>query len=78
MEWHGSDFESKTNDLILFFLALETMSIAVYVLTGMWRQRMEAGEAAMKYFLNGAFASGFLLYGCFGRCYVNLQCHVCA
>jgi NADH-quinone oxidoreductase subunit N len=51
------------NDLVLFFLGLETMSIAVYVLTGMWRERSHSGEAAMKYFLNGAFASGFLLYG---------------
>ena len=51
------------NDLLLFFLALETMSMAVYVLTGMWRERRQASEAAMKYFLNGAFASGFLLYG---------------
>jgi NADH-quinone oxidoreductase subunit N len=51
------------NDLILFFLGLETMSVAVYVLTGMWRERNQAGEAAMKYFINGAFASGFLLYG---------------
>ena len=59
----GMILMAMANDLILFFLALETMSIAVYVLTGMWRQRMEAGEAAMKYFLNGAFASGFLLYG---------------
>ena len=59
----GMILMAMANDLILFFLALETMSIAVYILTGMWRQRMEAGEAAMKYFLNGAFASGFLLYG---------------
>jgi len=59
----GMILMAMANDLILFFLALETMSIAVYILTGMWRQRMEASEAAMKYFLNGAFASGFLLYG---------------
>ncbi|NIO06773.1 MAG: NADH-quinone oxidoreductase subunit NuoN [Deltaproteobacteria bacterium] len=59
----GMILMAMANDLILFFLALETMSIAVYVLTGMWRERLEAGEAAMKYFLNGAFASGFLLYG---------------
>ncbi len=59
----GMILMATANDLIFFFLALETMSIAVYVLTGMWRQRNEAGEAAMKYFLNGAFASGFLLYG---------------
>ncbi|HVO93065.1 MAG TPA: NADH-quinone oxidoreductase subunit N [Terriglobales bacterium] len=51
------------NDLIIFFLALETMSIAVYVLTGMWRSSSRSSEAAMKYFLMGAFATGFLLYG---------------
>ena len=54
---------AAANDLILFFLGLETMSIAVYVLTGMWRARAAAAEAAMKYFLIGAFATGFLLYG---------------
>lgn len=51
------------NDLIVFFLGLETMSISVYVLTGIWRDSSRASEAAMKYFLMGAFATGFLLYG---------------
>lgn len=59
----GMILMATANDLILFFLALETMSVGVYTLTGMWPQRIKAGEAAMKYFLNGAFASGFLLYG---------------
>jgi NADH-quinone oxidoreductase subunit N len=54
---------AAANDLIVFFLGLETMSIAVYILTGMWRARAESAEAAMKYFLIGAFATGFLLYG---------------
>ena len=54
---------AAANDLILFFLGLETMSIAVYVLAGMWRSRAESAEAAMKYFLIGAFATGFFLYG---------------
>src|SRR5205807_2066388 len=44
-------------------LGLETMSIAVYVLTGLWRASSQSSEAAMKYFLMGAFATGFLLYG---------------
>ena len=39
------------------------MSIAVYVLAGIWHQRLASNEAALKYFLLGAFASGFLLYG---------------
>ena len=59
----GMILMAAAEDLILFFLGFETMSIAVYILTGMWRQRSEASEAAMKYFLVGAFAAGFLLYG---------------
>jgi NADH-quinone oxidoreductase subunit N len=39
------------------------MSVAVYILTGMWRGSARSSEAAMKYFLMGAFATGFLLYG---------------
>lgn len=54
---------AQANDLILFFLGLETMSIAVYILAGMWRERSQAAEAAMKYFIIGAFATGFFLYG---------------
>src|SRR6201981_675306 len=59
----GMILMAAANDLIVFFLALETMSIAVYVLTGMWRTNSRSSEAAMKYFLMGAFATGFLLYG---------------
>ncbi|MGH7775048.1 MAG: NADH-quinone oxidoreductase subunit N [Candidatus Binatia bacterium] len=59
----GMIFMAAANDLILLFLGLETMSIAVYILTGMWRERSQASEAAMKYFVIGAFATGFLLYG---------------
>ena len=59
----GMILMAAANDLILFFLGLETMSIAVYVLTGIWRERSRASEAAMKYFIIGAFATGFLLYG---------------
>ena len=54
---------AAANDLIIFFLGLETMSVAVYVLTGIWRTSSRSSEAAMKYFLMGAFATGFLLYG---------------
>src|SRR6476620_5569320 len=54
---------AAANDLIVFFLGLETMSVAVYVLTGMWRTSSRSSEAAMKYFVMGAFATGFLLYG---------------
>jgi len=50
-------------DMITMFLGLELMSIAVYVLTGYDRTRRASAEAGLKYFLIGAFASGFLLYG---------------
>lgn len=51
------------SDLIVIFLGLELMSVAVYVLAGIDRRSVFAAEAALKYFLLGAFASGFLLYG---------------
>ena len=51
------------NDLIVVFLALELLSIPLYILSGFARPRPESEEAALKYFLLGSFASGFLLYG---------------
>jgi NADH-quinone oxidoreductase subunit N len=54
---------ASAGDLIVVFLGLETMSLSLYVLAGFFRSRLEAGEASMKYFLIGAFASGFFLYG---------------
>lgn len=53
----------QATDLLLLFLALETMSVAVYVLTGLKRNDARSTEAAFKYFLLGAFASSFFLYG---------------
>ncbi|MBA3271280.1 MAG: NADH-quinone oxidoreductase subunit N [Acidobacteria bacterium] len=53
----------QATDLLLMFLALETMSIAVYVMTGIRRDQAQSTEAAFKYFLLGAFASSFFLYG---------------
>lgn len=50
-------------DLIVLFLGLEIMSVAVYVLAGYDRQSAFSAEAALKYFLIGAFGSAFLLYG---------------
>jgi len=52
-----------TRDLVVLFVALELMSISVYILTGLNRRDRRSSEAALKYFLMGAFASGFLLYG---------------
>ncbi len=59
----GMVIMAGANDLIVVFLGLETMSLALYVLAGIFRTRFDAGEASMKYFLLGAFASGFFLYG---------------
>ncbi len=50
-------------DLIVLFLGLEIMSVAAYVLAGVQRTEVRSGEAALKYFILGAFATGFLLYG---------------
>jgi NADH-quinone oxidoreductase subunit N len=59
----GMMLMAQATDLLLLFLALETMSIAVYVLTGIRRDQPASTEAAFKYFLLGAFASSFFLYG---------------
>lgn len=59
----GMMLMAAATDLIVLFLGLELMSIAVYVLAGIWRPELRSSEAALKYFLLGAFASGFLLYG---------------
>ena len=59
----GLMFMTASQDLIVFFLGLETMSMAVYVLAGYDRRSPASSEAGLKYFLIGAFASGFLLYG---------------
>jgi NADH-quinone oxidoreductase subunit N len=50
-------------DLLVIFLALEVLSLAVYVLTGLRRSSAQGAEAAFKYFLLGAFSSAFFLYG---------------
>jgi NADH-quinone oxidoreductase subunit N len=50
-------------NLITIFLGVETMSIGVYVMVGLRRRSRRGNEAALKYFLMGAFATGFMLYG---------------
>ncbi len=50
-------------DLIIVFLALELLSIPLYILVGFARPRVESEESSLKYFLLGAFASAFVLYG---------------
>jgi len=51
------------NDLLIIFLGLELMSICFYILAGFLRKRMKSNESSLKYFLLGAFMTGFLLYG---------------
>lgn len=50
-------------DLIVVFLALELLSIPLYILSGFGRPRPDSEESAMKYFLLGAFSSAFMIYG---------------
>lgn len=52
-----------SNDLIMLFLAIELMSLAIYVLAGIHRQSGRSAESALKYFIMGSFASGFLAMG---------------
>ena len=59
----GMAMLAMANDLVTIFIGIETMSLAVYALTASrWRSRHGA-EAAMKYFIMGAFSTAFLLYG---------------
>ena len=59
----GAMFMAAANDLIVTFLGLEILSIALYVLAGFHGRRLESREAAMKYFVLGAFSSALFLYG---------------
>lgn len=54
---------AAARDLMIVFLGIETMSIAVYALVAFNRRDPRSAEAGLKYFLLGAFASGFLLFG---------------
>ncbi len=59
----GMMLMASSADLIIIFLGIEIMSVCFYVLAGYKRIKVEGNEAALKYFLLGAFATGFLLYG---------------
>jgi NADH-quinone oxidoreductase subunit N len=63
MSGAGGVIMAMANDLIVVFLGLEILSIALYVMAGMHLRRTESQEAAIKYFVLGAFSSAFLLYG---------------
>ena len=59
----GMIMMATATDLLVIFIALEILSLAVYVLTGIRRDSARGIEAAFKYFLLGAFSSAFFLYG---------------
>ena len=59
----GMVMMAMANDLLVIFVALEILSLAVYVLTGIRRDSLAGIEGAFKYFLLGSFSSAFFLYG---------------
>jgi len=59
----GMMLMAAAKDLFVIFLGLELMSVSFYVLAGINRKRGSAIEASLKYFLLGAFATGFIVYG---------------
>lgn len=59
----GAMMMVTTTNLLMLFVGLEVLSIALYVLAGLSRTESRSEESALKYFLLGAFATGFLLYG---------------
>jgi NADH-quinone oxidoreductase subunit N len=59
----GMMMMAKGLDLLVIILGLETLSICIFVLVGYHRRMPVSNEASVKYFLMGAFATGFILYG---------------
>ncbi len=59
----GMNFMASAGDLIMLYLALETTSIALYLLAGVLREDDKSAEAGLKYFLFGSFTSAIMLYG---------------
>ena len=59
----GMMLMASAKDLLVIFMGLELMSICFYSLAGINRKKLNANEAGLKYFLLGAFATGFLVYG---------------
>ena len=59
----GAHLMAASGNLIMLFIGLEVFSISLYILAGFTREREDADEAALKYFLLGAFASAVFLYG---------------
>lgn len=59
----GGMVMAAAQNLMVLFIGLEILSLSMYVMAGLARTETRSEEAALKYFLLGAFASGFLLYG---------------
>lgn len=59
----GMMLMAGAKDLFVIFLGLELMSVSFYILAGLNRKKQNANEASLKYFLLGAFATGFIVYG---------------
>ncbi|MBN2655065.1 MAG: NADH-quinone oxidoreductase subunit N [Nitrospirae bacterium] len=59
----GMMIMASAKDLIVLYLGLELMALSTYVMAGLRRQNIKSNEAALKYFLLGAFSSALLLYG---------------
>ncbi|MEO5908177.1 MAG: NADH-quinone oxidoreductase subunit N [Ginsengibacter sp.] len=59
----GASILSSFNTLLLLFLGIEILSIPLYILTGSDKHNLKGNEAALKYFLMGAFSTGLLLMG---------------
>ena len=59
----GMMLMAHANNLLVLFVGIELMSISFYVMAGFLRTNIRSVEAALKYFLLGAFATGFLVYG---------------
>lgn len=75
----GAMLMASASELIVLFVSVEILSVALYVLAGFARTEPKSEEAALKYFLLGAFAAGFLLYGIaliYGGSSFNVPGHV--
>jgi NADH-quinone oxidoreductase subunit N len=59
----GAVVMSSFSNLVMFFIGIEILSVSMYILAGSKKFDLASNEAALKYFLTGAFATGFLLFG---------------
>ncbi len=59
----GTMFMGAANNLVILFVAIELLSIPLYILSGFWHGNRASEESAIKYFLLGAFSSAFMVYG---------------